>query len=80
MDCNHLLISSFNCRSVTSSVTEIVELCEQNDFVLLQEYWLLPDEISYLNNLHKDFLTFLSTAKSAVDVSKIYLLACHMEA
>jgi len=52
-------------------VSEIAELCKQNDCVLLQEHWLLPGEISYLNNIHKDFL---STGLSAVDVSKDLLI------
>jgi len=54
-----------------TSVTEIYELCERSDLVLMQEHWLLPFELACLNNIHKDFL---STGKSAVDVSKSVLV------
>ena len=66
-----LSISTFNCRSVKSSITEIYDLCCVNDFVFIQEHWLLPFELDVLNNLHP---SFLATSKSAVDVTSDVLI------
>jgi len=62
-----LRIVSFNCRSVKTSLTTVKELCDKNDLILLQEHWLMADEIGVLSNIHKDFFAFGS---SAIDVSK----------
>lgn len=64
-------VSSFNCRSVKSSVSEVRELCNVSDLVFLQEHWLLPNELGMLNNLHPDFVAF---SKSAVDISQNILI------
>jgi len=37
------------------------------DFLLVQEHWLLPNEINFLSNLHKEFL---AVGHSSVDVSQ----------
>jgi len=42
---HNLRIVSFNCRSVKTSFTTVKELCDKNDLILLQEHWLMPDEI-----------------------------------
>ena len=68
---NNLCISSFNCRSLKSSITEISNLCNVNDLVFIQEHWLLPYELNMLNNLHADFL---AVGKSAVDVTNNVLI------
>jgi len=31
-------------------------MCEQCDFLLIQEHWLLPSETSMLSTIHEDFL------------------------
>jgi len=49
----------------------MAELCKRIDFVLVQEHWLLPFEIGYWNNVHP---SFLSTGKSAVDVTTTALV------
>ena len=54
---NSLSICTFNCRSIKSSVTEVVDLCNKFDVICLQEHWLLPNEISYLSNIHPDFFS-----------------------
>lgn len=59
-------ICTFNCRSVKSSVAEIRQLCENNDFVCLQEHWLLPFELGFLNSIDSKFL---SHGVSAMDIS-----------
>jgi len=62
----NLSLSSFNCRSIKSSITEIKELCCISDLVFIQEHWLLPNELSLLNILHPHFY---ATSKSAVDTA-----------
>ena len=63
---NKLAICTFNCRSVKNSVHEVRELCEKFDLILIQEHWLLPNELGMLNNIHPEFM---SVAHSAVDIS-----------
>ena len=45
---------------------ELYDLCTKYDVLLLQEHWLLPNELSCLNNIHPDFLAF---GQSAVDLA-----------
>jgi len=61
-----LNVASFNCRSVKSSINEVIQLCNTCDIIMLQEHWLLPTDLSLLSALHVDFL---ATAHSAVDIS-----------
>ena len=61
---------SYNCRSVKNSVKDINELCKNHDVVILQETWLLPHDIAFLNAINHDFLSF---GISAVDTSGVFL-------
>jgi hypothetical protein len=64
-------VSTFNCRSLKSSVTEICELCDSSDLVFLQEHWLLPFELGLLNNIHSNCF---AVSKSAVDTTRDVLV------
>ena len=66
-----LTVASFNCRSVKNSVNEVIQLCNVCDIVMLQEHWLLPNELSLLSTLHVDFL---ATSFSAVYISTQILI------
>jgi hypothetical protein len=68
---NSLRVSTFNCRSLKSSVIEICELCDSSDLVFLQEHWLLPFEFGLLNNIHSNFF---AVSKSAVDTTRDVLV------
>ena len=68
---NNLNLSSFNCRSVKNSLVDVKNLCDSADFVLLQEHWLLPNELDILNHIHPDFY---GTGLSAVDISSDILI------
>ncbi|CAH2216034.1 jg25937, partial [Pararge aegeria aegeria] len=59
-------IVTFNCKSVKRSSDGIREFCKTADIVALQETWLLPDELSFLETLSDDFS---STGVSAVDTA-----------
>lgn len=63
---------SFNCKSVKRSVDAVKLICQSADLVARQETWLLPQEISYLGQIHQDFEY---TGKSTVDTSS-ELLRC----
>lgn len=52
---------------VHSSTLEIYDLCTKYDVLLLQEHWLSPNELDYLNNIHPDFL---ACGQSAMDISQ----------
>jgi len=58
---------SFNCRSIKNCYPVIADLCSAHDIVLIQEHWLMPDELTMLHNVHPDFH---SHALSAVDLYK----------
>jgi len=63
---NNLTIAMFNCRSVKSSRKKVFDLCDKCDLVLLQEHWLLPNELDILCSLHPDIY---AVGKSSVDIS-----------
>lgn len=65
-----LHIVSYNCRSVKNSVGAVKALCQTNDIILIQEHWLMPDELNYLSTIDPDFVFFGS---SAVDVNSTLL-------
>ena len=60
-------LATFNCRSVKSSVYEILELCASSDITFLQEHWLLPNELHELGEMHSDFE---AVGQSAVDLTR----------
>ena len=64
-------LGTFNCRSVKSSVPEVSQLCAKCDILVLQEHWLLPNDLDFLNNIHPDFLAF---GQSSVDISDRVLI------
>lgn len=64
-------ICSFNCRSFKNSLPVIYDLCNKYDIVLLQEHWLIPNDLCLLNNAHGDFQSY---GISAVDISSDILV------
>ena len=42
-----LRIVTYNCRSVKSSIGSVQQLCSNSDIVMLQEHWLLPDDVGF---------------------------------
>jgi len=71
MDQHRLRLSTFNCRSIKNSMSEVYILCHCSDFVFIQEHWLLPTELDTLSHMHRDFY---GVGHSAVDVSKDILV------
>ena len=68
---SNISLCTYNCRSYKNSTDEINELCEQYDFVLLQEHWLLPNELSLLSQLN---CKFVAVAHSSVEIDKDILV------
>lgn len=64
-------ICTFNCRSVKNSMGEVKQLCDKHDLILLQEHWLLPNELQLLSGIHTDYL---ATGASAVDIGSDVLV------
>lgn len=59
-----LRITTYNCRSVKSSIEEVKLLCGMSDIVFLQETWLTPDDIGLLQSIHPDFNAIGTSAMS----------------
>jgi exonuclease III len=62
----NITLCSFNCRSIKRSIDDIRRICTFADVVALQETWLLPHDLSFLNSISDEFA---STGTSAVDTS-----------
>lgn len=60
-------LATLNCRSAKNSFGSIKQLCQANDIILLQEHWLLPNELNYLDHINTDFLAFGSSAVQVSD-------------
>ena len=74
MDCGKsqpIRIATYNCRSLKSSLMDVRSLCSTHDIVFLQETWLLPHDLSILNCIDDDFLSF---GNSAVDTNDGFLV------
>lgn len=72
MDLNSdLVLCTYNCHGLKSSINEIKLLCNECNILVLQEHWLLPVELSLLSSIHSDFL---STGNSAVNISNDILI------
>ena len=61
-----LLVVSYNCRSVKSSIYEISQLAKKADIILLQETWLFENELPLLSNISSEHY---ATGISAMDSS-----------
>ena len=64
-------ICSFNCRSFKNSLPAIHMLCDLHDIILLQEHWLLPNELGLLSNAYSEYQY---SGLSAVDISSDVLV------
>lgn len=57
-----LSIKTLNCKNVKRSLNCVRSLCRTADIVLLQETWLYPHDLCYLENIDHEFSY---TAKSS---------------
>src|SRR5437867_12022699 len=59
---SNLRICSYNMYGFNNGSVIISDLCEQYDFVLLQEHWLTSEGLHKLDHVHKDFTHFSVSA------------------
>jgi len=52
---SELRLCTFNCHSIKNSWAEVQQLCVNHDIILLQEHWLLSDELQILSDVHDEF-------------------------
>ena len=62
----NLQIASYNCNGINKSMHDVISLCNSQDIICLQETWLLPPDLPFLNSILKDFNAI---GYSAVDIS-----------
>ncbi|VVC86843.1 unnamed protein product [Leptidea sinapis] len=64
----NITLATFNCRSIKRSAEQLKKLSENVDILVLQETWLLPHDLGFVNGLSQH-VQFSCIAKSAVDTS-----------
>ena len=64
---NILKFFSLNCAGVTNMIPVLRDICNDHDVLLLQETWLTPDNLEFLNGVHEDFTCH---SISAVDLGQ----------
>jgi exonuclease III len=68
---NIVRFASYNCRSVKNTIEYVRHLCNGHDIIFVQEHWLMPTELVFLDSIHNDFISYSS---SAVDTESDVLL------
>lgn len=58
--------ASYNCKNVKSAVNDVQRLCDECVLIALQETWLLPEELAYINSIDSRFGAY---GTSAVDTT-----------
>ena len=48
-------VASYNLKGLSSSKSELCNLCRSHSLVCVQEHWLFPNDMSLLNDVHSDF-------------------------
>ena len=66
-DHHPIRVATYNCRSVKTSMADIKSLCDNHDLVFLQETWLMPHEVTFLNSIHGEFHVFGNSAVRTSD-------------
>lgn len=61
---NKISMTSFNCKSIKRSIQNVRELSKSTDLIALQETWLLPHDLNFINEVNEELGSF---AKSSVD-------------
>ena len=51
-------VITYNCQGLKNSLQDVSNLCQQYDFIFLQETWLFNFELHILSNFSHDFAGF----------------------
>lgn len=62
-----LKFCTFNCKSIKRSIDQVRQLCTEHVIIALQETWLFPHDLSFLDTIHPDFA---SHGVSAIDTTQ----------
>jgi len=57
-----LRIASYNLHGLNQGKSYLPTICDSHDLVLVQEHWLLPNDLDILNSIHCDFIQLSSSA------------------
>jgi exonuclease III len=57
-----LKICSYNMKGFNQGKTLLTDLCESCDVIMVQEHWLLPQDLQTINNFSSNFTGFSSSA------------------
>ena len=61
---HNLRVVLYNCRFIKSRLSELYQLCENSDICLIQEHWLMKEDLPILSTVHSKFHGF---GVSAID-------------
>ena len=64
---SNINIFSLNCRGISNKIPILQNICSTFDLIFLQETWITPDDLNFLDNVHADFC---SHSISAVDLGQ----------
>ena len=53
---------TYNLHGLNQGKSYLPTICESHDLVLVQEHWLLPNDLDILNSIHCDFIQLSSSA------------------
>ena len=62
MNNNLIKIFSLNCSGISNKIPIIRDICHHYDLIFLQETWLTPDNINFLDIAHDDFCSYSMSA------------------
>ena len=62
MTSSSIIIGSFNCKNLKSSIGEVKDLCKECDILCLQETWLSETDLHMISQIDSDFYTKSTTA------------------
>ena len=67
LNINNINIFSLNCLGTSNKIPIFRDICSTFDLLFLQETWITPDNLNFLDDVHEDFY---SHSISAVDLGQ----------
>ncbi|KAJ2937238.1 hypothetical protein O0L34_g19431 [Tuta absoluta] len=63
---NNINFISYNCKNIKTTAQEVRDMCRAADLLALQETWLWPHDLGFVDELDDEFSV---AAKSSMDTS-----------
>ena len=73
---SNLRVATLNCYGIKTSLSTVVDLCNESDIVFLQETLLFPHELCILAHVHPEFE---GMGISAIDTTSGIVVGAHTE-